>query len=284
MCEVLQFLDYRKYLVANFQQRQERNPAYSLRAFARDLGVTASLVWKILNEKDSVSIKTAHVLAESLRLEGQDKEYFIELVKAHRANDFSAVHKIREIREFRSAKLSVDDAYHLAFEDFAVFIQISLNKKIEATSEWAKALRRDPEVLWSACERLTKGGYIEGSRETGWSTELTHVLADDQRMSANREYHRQYLMHVVEAFHKAPEERFFFTTLRSICQGDYQVFCEKLQESLQDIRVTDTLESKNDMTYLLGVQLIPFEELGRLPVGTVVVAPIGLSKRTTAAE
>lgn len=271
MCEVHRFLHYRDYIVALIKEKKARNPAYSLRAYARDIDVAASLLSKIINGIDSVTTKTAEYLAVKMKLDDREKEYFIELVKAHRSDDYSVIHKMREIEEFRSVKLNVEEAYQVPFDDFSIFLKVSLHKKVEATLEWAQRLRRDPEDLWQTCERLVAAGYIEGDRDSGWTTNITHVLSDDKQMAANREYHRQYMMRQVDAFRMPPTERVFYSTLRTVSPEDYDVFCETLRDYLNNVRVSDALESPDDKIYLLGIQLFPFEDdISRLPVGTTV--------------
>ena len=57
-----------EFLGAEFSKRKLRNETYSLRAFARDLGVSASRLSEILSGKLGISEKTAETIASKLRL------------------------------------------------------------------------------------------------------------------------------------------------------------------------------------------------------------------------
>lgn len=51
--------DYRQMLGSELERRQSRNPRYSLRAFARDIGLHASDLSKILRGKKPIPLSTA---------------------------------------------------------------------------------------------------------------------------------------------------------------------------------------------------------------------------------
>lgn len=51
--------DYRRMLGTELERRQSRNPRYSLRAFARDIGLHASDLSKILRGKKPIPLSTA---------------------------------------------------------------------------------------------------------------------------------------------------------------------------------------------------------------------------------
>ena len=70
-------LDFHKlieHLKLELQKRMQNNSLYSLRAFARDLGISASLLSKILNNKYQIKDKLALSLIEVLELKLADYE------------------------------------------------------------------------------------------------------------------------------------------------------------------------------------------------------------------
>jgi uncharacterized protein (TIGR02147 family) len=74
-----------------FQERiteaKAKNPAFSLRSFARKLGLSPAMTSRVLSGKRSVSLKTAHKLIESLIPNPQERaEFLASLSKPERAD------------------------------------------------------------------------------------------------------------------------------------------------------------------------------------------------------
>ena len=59
---------WNRLLADELVERKQRNQAYSLRAFARDLGVSASCLSDVLHEKRQLSKKHTHSIAKKLCL------------------------------------------------------------------------------------------------------------------------------------------------------------------------------------------------------------------------
>lgn len=74
-------LTYRKFILDEFHRRQRRNPAYSWRAFARDLKVAASRLNELMSGKGGISAERALVFAEAMDLDKKDTTLFIDLVE-----------------------------------------------------------------------------------------------------------------------------------------------------------------------------------------------------------
>ena len=58
-------------------ERAEKNSGYSLRALARDVGIDASYLSQVLQNKKRITPKAAFKFANHLKLEGQVKLDFI---------------------------------------------------------------------------------------------------------------------------------------------------------------------------------------------------------------
>lgn len=64
-------------LTERFQSRISTNPRYSLRAYARDLGVSVALLSGLLNGKKGLSEKTAIIMCKTLNLSRQQSKDFM---------------------------------------------------------------------------------------------------------------------------------------------------------------------------------------------------------------
>jgi transcriptional regulator with XRE-family HTH domain len=69
-----------EYLISTFNERKEKNPRYSLRAFARSLGVSSGQLSEILSGKRPLSHKLARRIAIALALTEEESQKLIFLV------------------------------------------------------------------------------------------------------------------------------------------------------------------------------------------------------------
>lgn len=68
------------YLISIFNDRKEKNPRYSLRAFARSLGVSSGQLSEILSGKRPLSHKLARRISIALALTEEESHKLIHLV------------------------------------------------------------------------------------------------------------------------------------------------------------------------------------------------------------
>jgi len=73
-----------RFLRAQLLTRVSKNPSYSVRAFARDLGISHSYLSQILNEKRGLSLRQAVLLSDALNLEKEQKDQLIQLLLENR--------------------------------------------------------------------------------------------------------------------------------------------------------------------------------------------------------
>lgn len=72
----MDFYDYRTTLKKEFELRRGRNAFYSLRAFARDLGLSPARLSEVLAGKKGISSEAAESIALKLNLDRDEKELF----------------------------------------------------------------------------------------------------------------------------------------------------------------------------------------------------------------
>ena len=79
--------DYRLILKQEHHGRVSFNRRYSLRAFARDLGLAPSRLCEIFHYKQGLSRDAAGRIADRLGYDGDRKSYFLDLVTASHARN-----------------------------------------------------------------------------------------------------------------------------------------------------------------------------------------------------
>ncbi len=110
----------RSFLRQEFEHRLKRNPRYSLRAFARQLGLHPARLSYVLSGKHGLSRHAAALLADRLGLSAEERSYFLELADACHARSPMK----REAARERLAVLKIPTHQQLQLDAFA------------AVSEW----------------------------------------------------------------------------------------------------------------------------------------------------
>ena len=190
-------MDYRLILKQEFTDRQLRNSRYSLRAFARDLGVTPSTMSEVLSGKSGLSLPVARRMALKLRLAPQDMDHFCALVEYNHAKSPArreqALSRIKAADNYQSLnKISLDrfqmiaDWFHLAI------LELTKIAGFRGTLTWvARRLAIKETLVAEAVARLDKLGLI---RQTEATFELVHennAVPGGMPSGALREYYRQ---------------------------------------------------------------------------------------------
>lgn len=102
MPRLYDYFDYREFIRDIVVERQARNPRYSYRSFALALGLSSSMLLRVVNRQRNLSAKLMPVFVRELKLRQREEEYFSLLVQLDRQKDPSARLAIREkIRFFR---------------------------------------------------------------------------------------------------------------------------------------------------------------------------------------
>jgi len=94
--ETLKF-NYIDFLKHQLELRLAKNQSYSLRAFARDLGLSASRLSEVLKKKKGLSINAAFLLTEKLGLTSKEKELFFLSVEALHSRSKKIMYKLLKV-------------------------------------------------------------------------------------------------------------------------------------------------------------------------------------------
>jgi hypothetical protein len=96
-------MQYQDFLLEEFRSRRSRNPHYSLRAYARDLGMPASKLSQNLRGLCGISVAKAETIAARLQMRDDEKQLFLAMVESQHARSRvarqQAVVALKTIRE-----------------------------------------------------------------------------------------------------------------------------------------------------------------------------------------
>lgn len=196
---------YRAIIAREFEVRTSANPSYSLRAYARDIGLAAPRLSLILNCKQGLSRAAAAKVAKRLRLTAADEERFSDLVEAAHARSPLKRSQARmrlehqQPQDFREVNADafavVADWYHFAILELVGF------RAYDGTLKWLARRSGLPlSTIKDVVARLQRLGLLvmdEAGRLQ--ATEALTATTDGVPTTAIRKFHTQILRKAQDA-------------------------------------------------------------------------------------
>lgn len=189
---------------AEFSERTRENASYSLRQFARDLGMSPSLLSGVLSEKNNLSPKMAIQVSERLGMSEEMGALFCDLVSAEGARSslqrLGADERLKR-RSLRSAtRFDLDRFQHVADWHHLAICSLVDTEDFRADSKWiAKRLGIDPAQAQDAWERLQRLEILIKTKQ-GWKTNYEVASTwSDTPSQAIRNCHRGLISQAVLA-------------------------------------------------------------------------------------
>jgi uncharacterized protein (TIGR02147 family) len=228
---------YRRILKDAFLERKEKNRTYSLRAFARHLGLSPAFVSYVFQEKRHLSPKIAMEIARKLNWNVQKQRYFLSLIEFENPKtDISQESAIEQIRKYQSSELKVESLEADIFAAIstwyynAILSLLNLKNSKHTTQSIAQRLKLEKFEAESALHRLEKLGLV---RQNGneWSSIHCHIQVKSIPSRAIRSYHKQSLKRAEEALDQQPfEERDFSTMTLTVDPSQFELAKKKALE------------------------------------------------------
>lgn len=181
----------RNLLESEFKKRKERNANFSLRSFARWLGVSPAQLSQMMSGKRPVTLKTMKKISDRLGLSPmQSKKLMIALMKSEEPKEIMKEIKKTQLKEDQFRLIA--DWYHLAI------LSLSHLNEVQADSRWvARRLGISFEEANQALLRLERMGLLEIKPKFKQISEPFEVVSD-LPSEAIRKYHKQNLSLAIE--------------------------------------------------------------------------------------
>lgn len=257
-------LTYRKFLLDELHRRQKKNPAYSSRAFARDIGVNSSRLSEILNGKVGLSESRAMAISDRLQMTEETKALFIDLVISEdaRSGVTRAAAKSRiEARMLHLQQLE-DQAFSLisSWHYLALLELIQLEGLEHSVSAFASKLSLPEEQVQEGLEKLQRLGHVKLENERWIPSEPDTTTTSEIASESIRAYHRQILEKASSALENPVEKRDFSSMIFSLNSEQLTYAKERLQDFRRSlVKELEGMPGK-DSVYCLSFQL--FEAAG----------------------
>lgn len=251
--------DYIEILKTKLSQRCSKNSHYSLRAFARDLGISPQRLSHVLNGKHGLSPKAATEIAEKLVLSESEKALFCALVEQKHGRSkiirAEAQEKLKNIGDsYRNLNLDhfkiIADWYHFAI------MELTLVEGFKSEPKWiATALGISEINVKLAIERLLKLEMLE--TKNGHLHLSGQFFTDPQGIpsEAVRNFHRQLMQKAMESLDfQDLGEREVSSTILAIDSEDYDSARKDLQNFRKEFDKKYSAAKKKNKVYCLGFQ------------------------------
>ncbi len=208
--------DAKSILSEVLSERQAANQAYSLRAFARDLGISPQQLSNVMSGRRGLGPKLAKQVVDQLDLSASQSELFLESLRA----EFSRSQVQRVVSKSKLASLKASESTrNLELDTFKIVSNwyhftlvelIKLSKNKTRKTEWFSAKLGIPEnEVKLALGRLERVGLI--SRNGNRLSANQDVMIADGGITTEsiKNYHRQFLEKASQALaFQTSEERY----------------------------------------------------------------------------
>jgi uncharacterized protein (TIGR02147 family) len=227
--------DYRETIRQAMETRSARNPRYSLRSFARDLGISPSRLSDVLNGRYGISVEAAELIAKGLGLSHAETKAFCDQVESQHARG-QHQRKAAQARlaaagaSYHSINLDgfqvISDWYHYAI------LELALTKDFRSSFEWiAQTLELNVQTVKSAVARLKRLDLLlEDSQGQFRPSDSFTASPDGVPSDAIKKFHRQILEKAITAIDfQSLDERDFSSMVLALDSS-------RLAEAKQEIK------------------------------------------------
>lgn len=262
-----ELLNYKTFLKDRLNEKVQANPKYSLRAFARDLEVSPSVLSELLNGKHGLSEKVAKRIAQNLDLSTHEIQIFCDQVVAlnskslHKKNQAKErIDALKEMHQKNSLQLDhfkiISDWYHFAI------LELTYLEGFKSDTTWiAKKLGITKLEVESAIERLLRIELLEIKNKKYVATEDFTASPDGIPSDAIKKYQRQLIEKALQAqVMQSVENRDITSLLVAINKNDLLEAKKEIKEFRRRFNSKFGTSKKKDSVYCLALQFFELTE------------------------
>lgn len=204
------------FLKSELKTRIERNPRYSLRSFAKSLGLHAAELSLVLRGERSLSYKSSQKILGSLPLSPNQQKYFIELLQ----NEKNGI-SFKVTPQQQEAQLKADQFQKISkWYHFAILNLMSVKKFEWNPSYIAKRLGISQIEAGLAMQDLLQEGLVQlaAPQKKSKSLKTSVVSVDTSLPSATiRKYHEEIIQKASRALSEVPKDLREYQSMGFVC-------------------------------------------------------------------
>jgi uncharacterized protein (TIGR02147 family) len=252
--------DPRYYLQNELRERLKRRPRYSLRAFARDLEVSASALSSFLNDQTPFSVQRISELAKKIKLPAEHTEHWQDLIewKFGRSTGLKKKAELKIEARSKASKKYIDlesFKFIARWEALALLELFGFEKKF-SESEICRYLNLKKTDLQELTQNLLRLGLISWSQDRWRPVQEDSFVGQDVPSSAVREFHKGILKKATAALEKKDlQRREFRSTVFSLRKEDLPRLKQDLNRFWMEQIGKYAKPTGNDSVYCFSMQL-----------------------------
>jgi uncharacterized protein (TIGR02147 family) len=260
--------DYRALLRQKYEERVLRNPRYSQRAFARDLGISPQHLSRLLSGHLGLSPSNAAVVGERLSLSESELQLFVALVESQHARTERARKngqlKVEQLQsKFEFAEISETSPAIRDWYTLPVYVLYSL-PEAESSPEWvAKRLGIPIKTAEETIHKLVSEQLLETNSDGRlMQTSRYFHLNASKSTDEIRSFYTEMLDRAQDAIHSVPmHQRALSVGYLTICDSDFPELKKMIDDfCLESIRKMGERNSKQARVYALSTQIFPVDQ------------------------
>lgn len=240
--------NYREVLKENLRERRYKNPAYSLRAYSRDLGVSSTALSDVLSGKRHLSKKNIEKVAEKLSFSPiQVKELLKQLNYKEETKEKESFLNVKE-DEFQL----ISNWYYVAI------LTLCAQKNIENNPvAIGKRLGVNPHSVEVAIEVLKRLKLLNISGNKIKRTSAPLRITTDIPSYAIKNYHKENLRLVENSIDNVPLELREISSMTLNINPKKMKKAKKMIEDFKEKFTSEMEKTPGSEVYTLGMHFYP---------------------------
>lgn len=247
------YTSYHDLLIEEFERRKRVNPAYSLRAYARDLDFSASRLSQVLNRKQGISVEAAKILTVKLKLCEEKAKWFCDSAGAlHSRNYQQRLEYSSKIQTSAKVLSELDPESFEMISNWYYFaiLELTHHKDFRHDEQWiAQTLEMTEDEVREAIARLKSLELLVEENGKLQKKAATLVIPNDYSSLALRKLNSQLMKKSMER-----ELLEFSSTIFAVKKERMPEFQERLKALKKYFASSGLDGQEKDAVCCLGIQ------------------------------
>lgn len=265
---VIEYLDYRAYLVDFCSHQKKTDSSFSLRAFSARIAPTladASLISAILKGRRQISAALRPKVTRALGLKGIESGYFEFLVQFNQAKSMEEKNLFfLELAKFRNSKAKIvresQYEYYSKWHHAVIWSYIGMQKRRVETARIAKEVYPAltlPQVEESI--RLLLNLKLIKKIANGYAVTENHITTEKEfRGLVGRRYNQELIDLSRKAVDLVPAPlRQYNTMIASVSEEGFKSIRERMMSFNEELKDLVDKDKQTDRVYIVSMQLWP---------------------------
>ena len=253
-------------LKRELQDRIARIPNYSLRKFAKDLGLHPSRLSEIINRRHGVSRKTAFTIAHGIGWGMEECNYFLDLADSQFARNKSlrelALERVNSFQQRYHELPSAELLKSMAWYHFAILEMFRLKPYAGDTLWIVERLGISFNEASNAIELLKRAKLLSQNAEGNWSPSWQFYRVDSKENdSVAKTLFKQLLALASSKLDSTPAElRGYSSLITTIDPAHIEAAKNEIKNFRKEFDQKYGASTTSDRVYCLAVQLFPLDQ------------------------